>query len=155
MKKYPDLVSKNKALCKAISLLPVTTKSSLPTAYVRYLPLAVGAVIAIAFLIFPTSYRQITFQTVETSFEKFSFKNQELKSYLTFSLRAGVSAYSDQIKKNINILPIDTKVEPQLYAGRVEIKKLSKLDNKINLTTLAEKTHLMTASVVNSLDNFK
>jgi hypothetical protein len=70
-------------------------------------------------------------------------------------LRAGVSAYSDQIKKNINILPINTKVEPQLYAGRVEIKKLSKLDNKINLTTLAEKTHLMTASVVNSLDNLK
>lgn len=136
-KRYPDLVSQNKALCKAISLLPTTTKSSIPAIYIKSLPMVIGVVTVLVLL----------FQIPENTFENFSSKNQELKSHFVFSLRAGVTAYSNQIKKNVNILPIDTKVEPQLYGGRVE--------PSVDRAVFAEGLHSMTASLSDGFSKIK
>ncbi|MFA7193743.1 MAG: hypothetical protein WC087_02405 [Candidatus Paceibacterota bacterium] len=145
-KRYPDLVSQNKALCKAISLLPTTTKSSVPAIYIKSLPMVIGVMTIIALIILPTS-RNFFSEISSNTFKNFSYKNEELKSHLIFSLRAGVTAYSDQIKKNIKILPIDTEIEPQLYGGRVE--------PSVDRAVLAEGLHSMTASLSDGFSKIK
>jgi hypothetical protein len=138
-KKYPNLVSENKALFKAVSVLPVGFKSSIPSIYIKSLPMIVGVVTILALFIIPTSRHSIV-NFSQDSFSNFSHKNEELKSNLIFSLRTGLSAYSDQIRKTVKILPIDSVQKPQVYGGRVGSPEL-------NRVVLIENLHSMTASL--------
>ena len=149
-KKYPDIVYQNKALCKAVSLLPVYSKSNLPVAYIKSLPMVIGAITVLVLLILPsTGNKIISFS--KNVYSDFAYKTEVLKSEFVFSLRSGVTAYVNQIEKNVNILPIDTKVEPRVYLGRSEVEYLTKVKTK----SLSENAHLLSASISQSLGYFK
>lgn len=139
--KYPDLSLKNKALYQTVSRLPVSTNSKLPAAYIKSLPMIIGVVTVLA-LIFVS----------QNNFTHFKNRTIELGNYLSLSMRAGISSYVSQLEKNIRPLPIDTKAEPKLYGGRIEVNKFSKID--INMVKMAESAHLMTARVSGIFDNF-
>lgn len=142
IKKYPDLVYQNKALCKAVSLLPTTTTSSIPAIYIKSLPMVIGVAILLVLIILPTT-RNASINFTQNISSEFSLKTEKLKSDLAASLYTGVAAYINQIENNINILPIDSETEPKNYLGRVETR------------TFSEKAHFMTASISSGLEYFK
>lgn len=137
-KKYPTLY-------KAVSHLPVSTDSKLPVAYVKSLPMIIGVITVFILMILPITRNSIL-DFSKRSFDNFNQKNQELVDYFSLSMRAGVSSYVEQLDKYINPLPIDTKVEPKLYGGRIEANNFSK-PKEIEILKIAETAHLFTARV--------
>lgn len=150
IKKYPDIVYQSRAIRKAVSVLPASNNSKLPIAYVRALPMIVGVVTALLLVLLPTTRNSIVSFSQKT-FDNFYTQTNQLKSEFYFSLKNGLDSYKNQISQNIKILPIDTPVEQEDFLGRSEIKYISKKEPKI----LAEKAHLLTASIYKSLDYFK
>jgi hypothetical protein len=137
--KYPKIVNKNKAVCRAVSMLPVSSSNRLPAVYVKSLPMVMGVITIFILLIIPSSRNH------------FFIKTSELASYLNLSLRAGVSAYVYQVKNNIDILPIDSDLNSKQYLGRVEVNNLKPVQTK----TLAENVHMVQASIIHSFNNLK
>lgn len=142
-KKYPTLY-------KAVSHLPVSTDSKLPVAYVKSLPMIIGVITVFILMILPITRNSIL-DFSKRSFDNFNQKNQELVDYFSLSMRAGVSSYVEQLDKYINPLPIDTKVEPKLYGGRIEANNFSK-PKEIEILKIAETAHLFTARVSTVFD---
>ena len=143
MKKTPSLVSKNKSLCKTVSLLPTKSQSIIPTIYIKALPMIISVAVCIVLVAIPYT-RNVSANFSVKSFDNFSSKTNQLKGEFAFSLRTGITAYKDQVRDNIKILPIDTYVEPKLYLGRSK-----------NQYSFSEKSHLMTASVYKAFEYFK
>jgi hypothetical protein len=149
MKKPSKTIPKNKALYKAVSALPVKT-NYLPVDYVKHLPMVIGAIFVILLFVFPVT-RNAILAASKNSWNSFSDKTAQLKSELGFSLRTGMTAYTEKIKENIKVLPIDYEVEQPMYLGRVEVKNTSKKE----LNSLPERIHYMQASISGSLRYFK
>jgi hypothetical protein len=143
MKTTPSLVAKNKSLCKAVSLLPIKSKSLIPVAYIKAIPIIFSVAVCIVLVAIPYT-RNVSANFSVKTFDNFSSKTNQLKEEFVFSIRTGITAYKDQVRDNIKILPIDTYVEPELYLGRVE-KPYS----------FSEKSHLMTASIYKGFEYFK
>lgn len=143
MKKTPRLVSKNKSICKALSLLPVKSQNLIPAIYIKSFPMIVAVAVCLVLVSFPFTRNASANFSIKT-FDNFSLKTNQLRGELASSLHKGIIAYSNQIKDNIKILPIDTYVEPEIYLGRSE-KPYS----------FSEKSHLMTASIYKSFEYFK
>jgi len=137
--------SKNKALYKATSLLPMTSLSNIPAVYVRALPMIVGVVTVFVLLILPTTRNYFLDLSKNTS-DQFSKKTDLLQANLFLSLQTGLDAYVNQIKENTEILPIDSDLEAKKYLGRAHVSKFKKVETD----TFAEKAHIMTASLSQS-----
>lgn len=138
-KKYPKIVSQNKALCKAVSILPVNRKISVPMIYVRSLPMILGVVSLFILLILPSS-RNVFFE-----------KTLILKNQMALSLETGLDAYVYQIKHNIKILPIDSQLESKNYLGRSEVPNLKQLKYE----SFSERAHFMTATISQGFKTLK
>ncbi len=149
MKKPSKVTPKNKALYKAVSALPVKT-NILPAAYVKHLPMVIGAMFILFIFIFPVTRNNI-FEISKNTWNSFSSKTIQLKSDLGLSLKIGTTAYIEKIKGSINILPIDSEVEQPMYLGRVEAKNTTKKE----ISSLPEKLHYMQASISESFKHFK
>lgn len=141
MKKYPKLVYENKAICKAVSVLPTGFKSMVPAVYVRALPMVIGVVAIFAIFVIPAS-RHTVVSISQNALSHFNTKNQELVANLSFSLRAGITAYTHQVRDSIEILPIDYQVELKVLGGRTGKEPL-----EINRVVIIENMHAMTASL--------
>lgn len=149
-KQYPKIISQNRALCKAVSLLPTSPAVSVPAAYIKALPMVVGVMTIIVLLILPTT-RNFFINFSKGTSENFSNKTLILKNQMALSLESGVSAYISQLKNNINILPINHEVDSQNYLGRVEVRYL----REVKADSFSEKAHFMTATISQGFDYFK
>jgi len=138
-KKYPKIVSQNKALCKAVSILPVNKKISIPMIYVSSLPMIVGVVTLFILLILPSTRNA------------FFDKTLILKNQMALSLEIGLDAYVSQLKNNIKILPMDSQLESKNYLARSEMINVKRLE----FYSFAEKAHFMTATISQGFKNFK
>lgn len=141
MQKYPKLVYENKAICKTISILPAGFKSTVPAVYLRALPVVIGVVTIFAIFVVPASRHSVVSNS-QNALSHLHTKNQELVANLSFSLRAGITAYTHQVEDSIKILPIDSRVEPRVYGGRV-----GKQPIEINRVVIVENMHAMTANL--------
>jgi hypothetical protein len=150
IKKYPKIVQRNKALCKAVSIMPTYPSVNLPVAYVKSLPMIVGVVTVMVLLIMPTTRSLITEFSKNTS-EHFSNRTDILKKQMAFSLESGIDSYISLIKERVEILPIDSQVESKMYMGRVEESYLKHL----KYDSFSEKAHFMTATISSGFNYLK